>query len=60
MIKQDYDSEARDALHMLPLGVLPVKTPGLKRAVMIKNSRLRSMIGLFRENKDGQRSSPGA
>ena len=53
MIEQNYDSEARDAIHVLPLGVLPVKTPGLKRAVMIKNSRLDSMIELFREKGTG-------
>jgi hypothetical protein len=50
----DYDAEARDAIHMMPLGILPVKTEGLRRAVMVKNARFESMIELFREKMTGR------
>lgn len=43
----------QDALHILPLGILPVETPGLKRARLIKNARLDSMVELFREADTG-------
>lgn len=37
----------RDALHILPLAVVPMKTPVLRRARMIKNARLEAAIELF-------------
>jgi len=43
----------RDALHILPLDMLPIKTPGLKRARMIKNSHLTSVVELFRDASAG-------
>ncbi len=39
----------RDALHILPLEFLPIQTPGLKRARMIKNARLMSVVELFKD-----------
>ncbi|MHA1599169.1 MAG: hypothetical protein ACTSV1_10645 [Alphaproteobacteria bacterium] len=43
----------RDALHILPLSILPVQTAGLKRARMIKNVRLESVIEMFIEEGTG-------
>ena len=44
----------QDALHILPLEILPVETPGLKRARVIKNVRLDSMLELFRDADTGR------
>lgn len=43
----------RDSLHILPLAVLPLETPSLKRARMIKNVRLKSVIELFQYKETG-------
>ncbi len=43
----------QDALHILPLSILPVETPGLKRARLIKNVRLDSVVELFRDSETG-------
>jgi malate synthase len=43
----------QDALHILPLDILPVETPGLKRAKLIKNARLDSVVELFRDSETG-------
>ena len=43
----------RDALHILPLSILAFQTPALKRARMIKNVRLESVIELFFEEGTG-------
>ncbi len=43
----------RDALHILPLEILPVQTPGLKRARMIKNAQLVSVVELFHDKHTG-------
>ena len=39
----------RDTLHTLALGIMPLKKNTLKRARMIKNSRLESVIEVFRD-----------
>ncbi len=39
--------EDRDALHVLPLAILPFQTPSLHRARLIKNARLNSVVELF-------------
>ncbi len=41
----------RDSLHILPLVIMPLETPALNRARLIKNVRLESVIELF-EDKD--------
>ncbi len=38
----------RDSLYILPLSIVPVKTPTLKRARLIKNARLESVAELFK------------
>lgn len=43
----------RDAMHILPLEILPLQTPGLKRARMIKNAQLDSVIELFKDASAG-------
>ncbi|MGB0681270.1 MAG: hypothetical protein ACPGOV_01105 [Magnetovibrionaceae bacterium] len=49
----DPDAVDRDSLHILPLKILPIDTPGLKHARLIKNVRLESAIELFREEGSG-------
>jgi hypothetical protein len=39
--------EDNDALHVLPLARIPLKTPALRRARLIKNSHLESVVELF-------------
>ena len=41
------------ALHILPLYILPFDTPPLKRAKLIKNVRLNSVVELFSDAKTG-------
>jgi hypothetical protein len=43
----------RDALHILPLGMIPLETPALRHAKMIKNVRLRSVVELFHDAQAG-------
>lgn len=43
-VQSDVD---RDSLHILPLVILPIQTPGLRRARVIKNARLESVVELF-------------
>ncbi|MDA0664514.1 MAG: hypothetical protein O3B08_16995 [Proteobacteria bacterium] len=42
-----------DSLHILPLNQLPLKTPSLKRARLVKNVRLDSVIELFSDKDSG-------
>lgn len=46
----DFD---RDALHILPLSIIPFQTPSLRRARLIKNARLESVVEFFRGEKTG-------
>lgn len=39
--------EDRDSLHTLPISILPITTPVFRRARMVKNSRLESVIEFF-------------
>ncbi len=43
----------RDSLHILPLSILPVKTKALKRARLIKNARLESVVEFFDDLHSG-------
>lgn len=49
MAEQDFelDDEDRDSMHILPLSFLPIQTAPLRRARLIKNVRLQSMVELF-------------
>lgn len=43
----------RDSLHILPLSILPIETPGLNRARLIKNIHLESMVEMFEDEGTG-------
>jgi hypothetical protein len=43
----------RDSLYILPLAIIPLQTPALRRARMIKNVRLDSAIEFFEDAKAG-------
>ncbi len=43
----------RDSLHILPLCIVPLETPGLRRARLIKNNRIQTMIELFKDTDSG-------
>lgn len=47
------DDMARDSLHLLPLGILPLKSPGLKRARLVRNPRLETAVEIFKANGSG-------
>jgi hypothetical protein len=49
---RDLDFE-KDSLHIMPLHILPLKTPGLMHARMIKNVHFDSMIELFHDSETG-------
>ncbi|MFT6582582.1 MAG: hypothetical protein ACJAU6_003028 [Alphaproteobacteria bacterium] len=42
-----------DSLHILPLNIIPLETPALKRARIVKNVRLDSVIELFNDKESG-------
>src|ERR1700743_394607 len=43
----DIPDEDRDSLHTLPIAILPIQTPVFRRARVVKNSRLESVIEFF-------------
>ena len=45
--------EDNDTLHVLPLSLVPLSTPGLQRARMIKDPHLVSVVELFKDEKAG-------
>jgi len=47
------EDAARDSLHILPLSTLPLVTPGLRRARLIKNVRLQTAVELFNDAHTG-------
>jgi hypothetical protein len=51
-ISEDGD-EDRDSLHVLPLFIIPFETPAVKRARLVKNVRLESMVEFFKDEKTG-------
>lgn len=57
----DYSAEDQDSLHVLPIGILPVVHPTLRRARVIKNVRLEGMVELFNyaDCGSGQLTVPG-
>ncbi|MDF1748058.1 MAG: hypothetical protein P1V34_04210 [Alphaproteobacteria bacterium] len=42
-------NEQQDSLHILPLCMIPIQTPALRRACLVKNSRLETAVELFRD-----------
>ncbi|MGE3333015.1 MAG: hypothetical protein AB7I36_05185 [Rhodospirillaceae bacterium] len=49
----DIDAEDRDSLHTLSLSLIPVAHPAIKRARIIKNTRLESVIEVFKDREAG-------
>ena len=45
--------EDTDALHILPLSIIPLQNPGLCRARLIKNARLQGVVEMFRGTESG-------
>ncbi|MEQ8604142.1 MAG: hypothetical protein RIB45_12570 [Marivibrio sp.] len=43
----------RDSLHILPLCIVPLQTPGLRRARLVKNNRIETMVELFKDQQAG-------
>jgi hypothetical protein len=37
----------RDALHILPLGMIPIATPSLRQANLVKNAQLQTQVELY-------------
>ena len=53
LFDNDIDDLDRDSLHTLPLCILPIETPGLRRARLVKNVRLESVVELFKSTSSG-------
>ncbi len=51
-------NEDKDSLHILPLSILPLRTPALGKARLIKNSRLESVVELFCGDQTGSGQVP--
>lgn len=52
------DEQPRDALHILPLADIPLEVTGLRRAFMIKNVQLESVIEIFNDEHAGSGQIP--
>ena len=52
-IDQALDEGDRDSLHTLPLALLPMNTPSLKRAKMLKDGHMQSMVEMFNSGSAG-------
>lgn len=50
---EGYTAEEKDALHILPLAIIPLGTPGMRRTRLVKNARLETVIELFKDNRAG-------
>ena len=50
--RREYESDM-DSLHVLPLSIIPFDLSGLKRAKMIKNVRLETVIEMFKDDSAG-------
>ena len=51
--RQSVPDVDRDSLHTLPLSMVPIETSALRRARLIKNVRLHSVVELFEEKQTG-------
>lgn len=51
--RRAWNDEARDSLHIMPLSALPLETPGLQHARLIKNVRLQTVIEMFNDVQAG-------
>jgi len=53
MESEIYSDDEKDALHILPLAIIPLKTPGMKRMRLIKNARFETVMELFKDARSG-------
>lgn len=44
---------ARDSMHILPLAMIPLATPGLRKANLVKNSNMETAVELFYDEATG-------
>jgi hypothetical protein len=58
----EIDDADRDALHILPIAILPVKHAALRRARLVKNPQLETMVEFFHlaDGSSGQTTVAGA
>jgi hypothetical protein len=58
----EIDDADRDALHILPIAILPVVHPALRRARLVKNPQMETMVELFQlaDGSSGQTTVAGA
>ncbi len=45
-----FSNNDTDALHILPLSLVPLQSPGLRKTRMLKNGRLEGVVEIFGEN----------
>ncbi|NQW09509.1 MAG: hypothetical protein HQ481_06470 [Alphaproteobacteria bacterium] len=50
---ENYSDDDKDALHILPLSIIPLQTPGMRRPRLIKNSRFDTVVELFKDSRSG-------
>ena len=50
---KDVDNVNRDAMHILPLCILPLETTGLLRARLVKNVFLEGVVEIFKDDSSG-------
>jgi hypothetical protein len=48
-----YSNADKDALHILPLAILPLASPGLRKTRLIKNSRFETVVEMFKDSRTG-------
>ncbi len=53
MDAEEHFDKDKDALHLLPLSIIPLNSPALSRARLIKNVSMRSMLELFKGTGTG-------
>ena len=51
--KQGISDSDRDSLHTIHLSIIPLETRALRRARLIKNNRLESVVELFKDEATG-------
>lgn len=56
--KSDIRDADRDAMHALPLAIIPLKTVELRRMRMVKNAQLQSVIESFDDKGRGRKQLP--
>jgi len=58
----EIDDGDRDSLHILPITILPVTTPALRRARLVKSANMDTMVELFHlsDGSSGQTTVDGA